>query len=134
MSLLNITEGIVELGFVCRCSLLSLNARVLFKNAVVFSQIELRDGFAVSLDRIQVVKSGICCKLLFDRRRRETLVRDDNPRLDLIGFDEMTVRCKIQHVSGETLRADRLVLFQIEGIENRDVSASLGLGLTGKVG
>ena len=56
---------------------------------------------------------------------RKSLVRNNDTLGDVVFANELVVRCSIQHVSGETLGANGLHLFQIEGIENGYISCPL---------
>ena len=93
-----------------------------------------RNQLGVALYRIKVMQIWMAFKRLVSCGFLKAFITSDDPFGDLVLFDEGLIGSGTQHVSGEALGTDRLHRFQIKRKEKRNISCSLGLGLSGKIG
>lgn len=87
----------------------------------------------VPADRSQIVEVRTALKFLPDHGHRESLVVDDEASFYAVVPDEFTVGRGIYAVSGEHLRAERLHLLDVVGVDDGYVLASLHPCLVGEL-
>ena len=79
----------------------------------------------VPFHRIEIVKLRILLEALRRGRRREALVRDDYAFLYAAFLDEIGICGHVEHVPGIALGTDRLLLLEIERIDDGNVPGAL---------
>lgn len=129
-----VAEGIEELlpsfhgRFPVENALVSLQDSIVFVHGVSFRQLR------VSFHRIEIMKPRILLEALRGGRRREALVRDDNSLLYAAFLDEIGICGHVEHVPGIALGTDRLLLLEIERIDDGNVPGALRPCLPREVG
>lgn len=106
----------------------SLQDSLVFVHGVPFRQLR------VPFHRIEIVKLRILLEALRRGRRREALVRDDNAFLYATFLDEIGICGHVEHVPGIALGTDRLLLLEIERIDDGNVPGALRPCLSREVG
>ena len=129
-----VAEGIEELpaSFDGRLpvenAVMGLQDSLVFVHGVPFRQLR------VPFHRIEIVKLRILLEALRRGRRRKALVRDDNSLLYAAFLDKIGICGHVEHVPGIALGTDRLLLLEIERIDDGNVPGALRPCLSREVG
>lgn len=129
-----VAEGIEELPASFDGRLLVENVVMGLQDSLVFVHGVPFRQLRVPFHRIEIVKLWILLEALRRGRRREALARDDYPFLYAAFLDEIGICGHVEHVPGIALGTDRLLLLEIERIDDGNVPGALRPCLPREVG